>query len=93
MSEKGIDISDGIPENVENFVNDSFDYVITVCDNARESCPFFLGEVKKRIHIGFEDPAEATGSEEEVLSFYIKIRDEIEESFRNFYENNIKNRK
>jgi arsenate reductase len=90
MKEKGIDISNGRPENVENYINDSFDFVITVCDNAKETCPVFLGNVKERLHIGFEDPAEAKGTEEEVLNFYRKIRDEIEISFRDFYKSNIK---
>lgn len=85
MKEIGIDISSQYPKDVNNFINDAFDYVITVCDNAKQTCPVFAGEVKKRIHIGFEDPAEATGSEEEVLSVYRKVRDEIREAFTNFY--------
>ena len=90
MEEKGIDISGGRPENVDNYVSESFDYVITVCDNAKETCPVFLGTVKERLHIGFEDPAEAEGTEEEVLGFYRKIRDEIEVAFSQFYKSKIK---
>ncbi|VAX23362.1 Arsenate reductase thioredoxin-coupled, LMWP family [hydrothermal vent metagenome] len=89
MNEIGIDISGGKPTNVDKFINDSFDYVITVCDNAKETCPVFVGKVKNRLHIGFEDPAEATGTEEEILSEFRKIRDEIKERFEEFY-NNIK---
>ena len=90
MKEKGIDISGGRPENVDNYVSESFDYVITVCNNAKETCPVFLGTVKERLHIGFEDPAEAEGTEEEVLNFYRKIRDEIEVAFSQFYKSKIK---
>ena len=90
MKEKGIDISGGKPENVDHYLRDSFDYVITVCDNARETCPVFLGKVKERLHIGFEDPAEARGSEGDVISFYRRIRDEIETAFSRFYQINIK---
>jgi arsenate reductase len=93
MKEKGIDIINGVPENVENYINESFDFVITVCDNAKETCPVFLGNVKERLHIGFEDPAEAHGTEEEVINFYRKIRDEIEAEFLNFYELRIKSEK
>jgi len=76
MAEAGVDISDGVPENVDKYLDQSFDYVITVCDNAKETCPTFLGEVREQLHIGFEDPAEATGTEEEVLgeAFYEKIK-------------------
>ena len=90
MKEKGIDISGGIPENVDHYVSDSFDYVITVCDNAKETCPVFTGSVKERVHLGFEDPAEAVGTEDEVLNFYRKIRDEIEIAFSHFYQDNLK---
>ncbi len=89
MKEKGIDISSGVPEDVDTYVNDSFEYVITVCDNAKESCPVFTGNVKERLHIGFEDPAEAEGTEEEVLEFYRKIRDEIETAFLQLYKSKI----
>ena len=90
MKEIGIDISKGIPENVEKYLSESFDYVITVCDNAKETCPVFLGDVKHRLHIGFDDPAEATGSEEEVMPVYRRVRDEIREQFQTFYSNNLK---
>ncbi len=93
MKEKGIDIGKGIPENVEKYLNDSFDYVITVCDNAKETCPVFLGKVKERLHMGFEDPAEAEGTEEEVLNFYRKIRDEIETAFGDFYRTKVRTEK
>jgi arsenate reductase (thioredoxin) len=85
MNEIGIDISEQYPKTVEQFTGDSFDYVITVCDSARESCPYFSGKVKHRLHIGFEDPAGARGSEEEVLQVYRKVRDQIVEEFRGFY--------
>jgi len=90
MKEVGIDISENYPKDVEQFVNEAFDYVITVCDNAKETCPVFTGKVGKQLHIGFEDPAEATGTEEEVLFVFRKVRDEIKEEFWNFYQN-IKN--
>ena len=85
MQEVGIDLSKNYPKNSDQFINDSFDYVITVCDNARESCPIFIGKVGKQLHIGFEDPAEATGTDEEVLSVFRKVRDEIKKDFYEFY--------
>ncbi|HHM24224.1 MAG TPA: arsenate reductase ArsC, partial [Bacteroidetes bacterium] len=63
-----------------------FDYVVTVCDHAPETCPVFLGEVKERVHIGFEDPAEAQGTEEEVLGVFRRVRDEIREAFKRWVE-------
>jgi len=87
MKEIGIDISNNYPKDVEQFINQSFDYVITVCDNAKETCPVFIGKVGKQIHIGFEDPADATGTEEEILTVFRKVRDEIKEEFWKFVQN------
>ena len=89
MKEIGIDISEGIPENVEKYLQQSFDYVITVCDNAKETCPVFIGDVKHQLHIGFDDPADAIGSEEEVMLVYRRVRDEIREEFSAFYKREI----
>jgi len=90
MHEEGIDISNGYPKNVSEFLDESFDYVITVCGGAKESCPMFAGEVKHRLHIGFDDPAEATGTENFILSEFRRIRDEIKRDFRKFYKDEIK---
>jgi arsenate reductase len=90
MKEEGIDISGHKPRQVDLFLAETFDYVITVCDDAREACPYFSGTVKNRLHIGFEDPAKARGTEEAVLQVYRKIRDEIKDQFYQFYLNNIK---
>ncbi len=90
MAEEGIDISKGYPKLVDDFINQAFDYVITVCDSAKETCPVFTGEVKHRLHIGFDDPAEATGSEEEVLAVFRRVRDEIKRDFSKFYQEQIK---
>jgi arsenate reductase len=89
MEEAGIDISGGRPKNVDQFLNDRIDYVITVCGNAERDCPAFLGEVKHRLHIGFPDPADATGSEEEVLKVFRQSRDDIRRRFREFYETEL----
>ncbi|MCU0343981.1 MAG: arsenate reductase ArsC [Ignavibacterium sp.] len=90
MNEIGIDISSGVPENVEKYINQSFDYVMTVCDNAKESCPVFTGNVKQQLHIGFDDPADAVGSEEEIMPVYRRVRDEIIVEFKNFYNEYLK---
>ena len=92
MKEIGIDISDGIPEKVEKYINQSFDYVITVCDNAKETCPVFTGKVKTHLHIGFDDPADADGTEEEVMPVYRRVRDEISKEFEEFYKKEIEHR-
>ena len=89
MSEVGIDISKGLAEKVDKYINQPFDYVITVCDNAKETCPVFIGEVKHRLHIGFDDPADAVGSEEEIMPVYRRVRDQIKKDFYNFYKNNL----
>lgn len=85
MNEVDIDLSDAKPKNADIFLTNAFDYVITVCDNARESCPVFRGTVKNRLHMGFEDPAIATGTNEEVMEFYQTIRDQIKDQFYQFY--------
>jgi arsenate reductase (thioredoxin) len=76
MKELGIDISGHRSKNVDEFHGQQFDYVITVCDNARESCPVFFGAAQ-RLHRDFEDPAALTGSEEERLAGFRRVRDEL----------------
>lgn len=90
MNEVGVDISGGIPENVEKYITKSFDYVITVCDNAKEVCPVFTGEVKHKLHIGFDDPADATGTDEEIIKVYRRVRDEIKIAFNEFHTKLLK---
>lgn len=77
MAEIGIDISGHYPKNVSLYLDQSWDYVITVCGGARESCPTFVGEVGKCIHIGFDDPDAFTGPEELVIEEFRRVRDEI----------------
>jgi len=89
MSEIGIDISNGVAEDVNKYLPQSFDYVITVCDNAKETCPVFMGSVKHRLHIGFDDPADAVGTEEEIMPVYRRVRDEINNEFYLFYKSNL----
>ena len=90
MKEVGIDISNGVAEDVDKYLSQSFDYVITVCDNAKETCPVFMGDVKHRIHIGFDDPADAVGTEEDVMPVYRRVRDEIKRDFYEFYLKELK---
>jgi arsenate reductase len=90
MREAGIDLRTHIPKSVDSFLHRPFDYVITVCDNARESCPVFTGSVKHRLHIGFDDPADATGTEEHVLNEFRRVRDQIKERFGQFYTTTLR---
>ena len=89
MKELGIDLSAHVPENVDQYLGQAFDYVITVCGSAKETCPTFIGDVKHHLHIGFEDPADATGSNEEVLNEFRTIRDEIKRDFYTFYQKEL----
>jgi arsenate reductase (thioredoxin) len=89
MQEIGLDISQGKPKSVSQFVSQSFDYVITVCDDADRNCPVFTGQVGKRVHIGFTDPARATGSDEHVMSVFRQVRDQIRTKFGEFYRKEI----
>lgn len=89
MAELGIDLSKNRSKSVNEFLDESFDYVITVCGSAKETCPVFRGEVNHRLHIGFDDPAEATGTEEFILSEFRRIRDQIQRDFQQFYKKYI----
>jgi arsenate reductase len=90
MEEARIEISKNSPKSVDEFLNDQWDYVITVCDIANETCPVFLGKVKHRLHIGFEDPTHVTGTDEFIWSEFRRVRDEIRRGFYKFYTENIK---
>ena len=76
MQEIGIDISGHRSKSVDEFLDQDLDYVVTVCDHARESCPYFLGG-RKSMHKGFQDPSSALGTEEEKLVVFRRVRDEI----------------
>lgn len=89
MKEAGINISKNKPRNVDQYLNEAWDYVITVCDDANESCPVFPGKVRNRIHMGFEDPSKITGTNEFILSEFRRIRDEIKNVFCEFYKKQI----
>jgi len=84
MKELGIDISGHRSKSVNEFDGQSFDYVITVCDNARDNCPVFPAGTE-RIHWSFEDPAAVQGTEEQRLSAFRRIRDQIHEKVRAFF--------
>lgn len=90
MLEKGIDINGHAPHNVKEYLNEPWDYVITVCGGANESCPSFIGNVKHRVHIGFNDPSDAVGSEDYVMSEFCRVRDEIKDQFEQFYKDNLR---
>ena len=83
MKELGIDISGHRSKYVNEFQGQSFDYVLTVCDNAKESCPLFGGH-SQRIHKAFEDPAALQGTQEERLAFFRRVRDEIRDYLETF---------
>jgi arsenate reductase (thioredoxin) len=84
MKELGIDISDHRSKSVDEFAGQNFDYVVTVCDNARDNCPVFPGGTE-RIHWSFEDPAAVEGAEEERLAAFRRIRDQIHEKVKAFF--------
>jgi arsenate reductase len=85
MKEIGIDISKHRSKNLSEFEGQNFDYVITLCGNAHEACPLYIGGTKKT-HIGFDDPAKAAGAREEILNEFRRVRDEIREKLSDFFE-------
>lgn len=90
MGEIGLDISNHTSDSVDLYLDQEWDYVITVCDGANGACPAFMGKVKNRIHIGFNDPSHAKGSDEFIWSEFIRVRDEIKDDFNKFYIEQIK---
>ena len=86
MSEVGIDISGHTSNNVSEYISQKFDYIITVCDNAAQSCPTFPGE-GIRLHWPFDDPAKAVGTDEEILNQFCRVRDEIGLKIKQWLEN------
>lgn len=90
MAETGIDISHHTSDSVDMYLNEEWSYVITVCGGANEACPAFVGKVKHRLHIGFDDPSHATGTDEFIWSEFIRVRDEIKEGFTKLYVEELK---
>ena len=89
MKDIGIDISHHTSDPVDKYLGDEWDYVITVCGGANENCPVFMGNVKNRLHIGFDDPTYAEGTDNFIQSEYVRVRDEIKEEFYKLYKNEI----
>lgn len=92
MAESGIDISGHTPKPVDQYLGEEWDYVITVCDHANETCPLFSGKVKHRLHIGFEDPSVVTGGEEFIRSEFRRVRDEIATAMLKFYDEELRSK-
>lgn len=90
MKEIGIDISFHTSDKLEKYLNEEWDYVITVCGGAKEHCPSFSGEVRHRLHIGFDDPSDTSGSEEFIYGEFIRVRNEIQKEFIKLYNDQIK---
>ena len=89
MSEIGIDISHYTSDSIDEYIDKEWDYVITVCGGANENCPSFIGKVKNRLHIGFDDPSHAIGTDYFIMSEFYRVRDEIKDAFFKFNEENL----
>jgi len=89
MAEMGIDISNNISNHADEYADIDFDYVFTVCDNAKEICPIYP-KAKQLIHHSFSDPADATGTEQEQLKIYVAVRDELAQYFKTFFDKESK---
>lgn len=92
MKEAGIDISHHTSDSVEKYLGEAWDYVITVCGGANETCPTFIGKVEHRLHMGFDDPSEEVGTEEFIKSEFIRVRDAIKKEFYRFFVETLKPR-
>ena len=90
MMDVGIDISHHTSDSVDEYLNDEWDYVITVCGGANENCPHFIGKVKHRLHKGFDDPSDAIGSDEYIWGEFYRVRDMIRAQFQAFGDSIIK---
>lgn len=88
MKQDGLDITHHTSNNLTEYLQISFDYIITVCDNAKENCPYFPGEAK-RFHHNFTDPAKATGTEEEIMDEFARVRNEIKAYCKAFVEREL----
>ncbi|MDD2437507.1 MAG: arsenate reductase ArsC [Massilibacteroides sp.] len=93
MAEIGIDISHHTSDPVDKYIGEEWDYVITVCGGANENCPMFIGKVKHRLHIGFDDPSHAIGTPGFIESEFRRVRDEIKKGFQEFYITEIRKQK
>ncbi len=89
MKEDGIDISQHTSNNIDEYRDINFDYVITVCDNAKERCPIFPSTARQ-FHYNFPDPAKATGTEEEIMQQFRNVRDEIKTYSKSFVTENVR---
>ena len=89
MAQVGIDISNHKSESIEKYLREPWDYIITVCGGAKDNCPVFMGEVKKMLHMGFEDPSEVVADEATVLFEFERIRNAIKETFYEWYLNDL----
>ena len=88
MTEMGIDISKNTSNHADEYANIDFDYVFTVCDNAKEICPIYP-KAKKMVHHSFSDPADATGTDSEQLAVYLNVRDQLSDYFKTFAEDEL----
>jgi len=88
MKDDGIDISNHTSNNIDEYRNIDFDFVITVCDNAKERCPYFPTKAKK-FHHNFPDPAKAIGTDEEINEQFRKVREKIKKYSKDFINNNL----
>jgi len=89
MKKAGVDISGHTPRHVDEYINISWDYLITVCDNANETCPVFKGKVRNRLHMGFDDPSHVKGSYTEIINEFYRVRNEIRDEFYKLYESEL----
>lgn len=90
MKEAGIDISHHTSDQVDKYLAEEWDYVITVCGGANEACPYFTGKVKHRLHMGFDDPSHVIGTDDFIWSEFRRVRDEIKDGFYKLYVTDIK---
>jgi arsenate reductase len=88
MEEDGIDLSGHTSNNIDEYYNIEFDYIITVCDNAKERCPYFPSKAQK-FHYNFPDPAKAQGTEDEIMSEFRRVRDMIKGYAEDFIKQNL----